>query len=191
MSGRRPSDGRVTGQPGPAPAPLEGPVDDSGRPAGARSTREVAQADMLAKVLDDMFTIPGTNFGIGLDGLVGLIPGVGDSATTVLASTILVDAARRRVPISVLVRMAGNLLVDTALGWIPLVGDAADFAHRANRKNYRLLRQTIDRGHFSDDPYPTYVAKAAGVIVGIVLVMLASAVFALWAVITILVRVLG
>lgn len=152
---------------------------------------EAQQMDLLAKVLDDLVTLPGTDFGIGMDGLLGLVPGVGDTVTTTLASTILVDAVRRRVPIPVLLRMAWNLVVDTALGWVPLIGDAADFAHRANRKNYRLLKQAIDSGQRVDDSYPAYMVKAVGVIAGVLLLMIASTIFAIWVTVTVLVHLLG
>lgn len=170
---------------------VEGEVLDGATATGAGTARDVEQSALLARVLDDLVTIPGTTIGVGLDGLVGLIPGVGDSLTTALAGGILADAFRRRVPVHVIVRMAGNLLVDTALGYIPLVGDAADFAHRANRKNYGLLRDSIEKGDFSTDPYPVYAAKALGVIGGVLLVMAASALFALWAVAKILVHLLS
>lgn len=170
----------MTGDPQRKPAP--GKKKDGAEPK---------QVDLLAKVLDDLVTIPGTEFGVGLDGLVGLIPGVGDSVTTTLAGAILVDAARRRVPIPVLMKMAWNLLFDTALGYVPLVGDAADFAHRANRKNYRLLKQAIASGERVDDSYQAYGVKAAGVIIGVLLLMVASAIFMLWILIMFLVQVFG
>lgn len=176
-------------KPGHQPDPSRaGNHDEEATRQGAPTKPEAQQMDVLAKVLDDLITVPGTEFGIGLDGLIGLIPGVGDSVTTTLAGTILVDAARRRVPIPVLTKMALNLIVDTALGYVPLVGDAADFAHRANRKNYRLLKQAIDAGDRVDDSYPAYMVRAVAVIVGVLVLMIASAVFMLWATITILVN---
>ncbi|MCT1459139.1 DUF4112 domain-containing protein [Aestuariimicrobium sp. p3-SID1156] len=170
------------------------------RPGGRRVRRKeepaapvqpAKESDLLATVLDDLVRIPGTNFGIGLDGLICLIPGVGDSLTTVLASTMLTDAVRRRVPIPVLLRMAWNLLFDTALGWVPFIGDAADIAHRANRKNYRLLRQAIETGEFSTDPHRVYLAKAVAVVLGVVLVMAASAIAAIWIIISVLAKLVG
>lgn len=175
----------MTGDPRPEPSRNK-------RPKPGRDVDPAAeQMDLLAKVLDDLVTVPGTNFGIGLDGLLGLVPGVGDSVTTTVAATILVDAARRRVPIPVLMRMALNLVIDTALGYLPVVGDAADFAHRANRKNYRLLKQAIDAGERVDDSYPAYMVKAVGVIVGVLVLMVASAIFMLWALVSILVHLIG
>lgn len=163
------------------------------RPArdGDGSDARAQQSALLARVMDDLVTIPGTNFGVGLDGLIGLVPGVGDSVSTTLAGAILVDAVRHRVPMDVLLRMAFNLLVDTALGYVPLVGDAADFAHRANRKNYQLLRRALDEGRSVDESYPLYLVRAGGLLVGVLLVMVASAVFTIWATLAILVQLLG
>ncbi|MGA4668208.1 DUF4112 domain-containing protein [Propionibacteriaceae bacterium Y1923] len=179
-------------RPAPRPEPQQQvKPQEQPKQAGGKDADQAQQMEMLAKVLDDIVTLPGTNFGVGLDGLLGLVPGVGDTVTTTLATTILVDAVRRRVPIPVLLKMAWHLLVDTMLGWVPLVGDAADFAHRANRKNYRLLRQAIESGERVDDSYPAYMVKAVGVVVGVLVLMVASAIFAIWATITILVHLLG
>lgn len=158
---------------------------------GGRGAKNVPakESELLATILDDMFKIPGTNFGFGFDSLIGLIPGVGDVATTTLGGAIMADAVRRRVPISVLLRMALNLLIDTVLGYVPFIGDAADFAHRANRKNYNLLRRSIERGEGSDESYPLYLVKALAVSIGTILIMIASVVFTLWALFEILTRV--
>ncbi|MGA4507683.1 DUF4112 domain-containing protein [Propionibacteriaceae bacterium G1746] len=166
----------------------------AGKPAEAQpaGTQAAMGSDVLAMILDDLVTIPGTKFGIGLDGLLGLIPGVGDGVTTSLGGIIMVDAIRRRVPVTVLVKMAMNLLVDTALGYVPLVGDAADFAHRANRKNYKLLKAAITEGRFeTHESYGAYMVKAIGILVGVLVLMIGSAVFALWMTITLLMQLIG
>lgn len=137
--------------------------------------------------MDDLITIPGTRIGIGFDALIGLVPGVGDAVGTTLAGAILVDAVRYRVPVSVLLRMAGNLIIDTLLGYIPAVGDLADVAHRANRKNLRLLERTIADGrqvHVSDRGY---LIRAIGVVVGILALMIGSTILVIW----LLLRLLG
>lgn len=159
----------------------------AGKPQESVRADAAPESALLARVLDDIFTIPGTSIGVGVDGLLGLVPGVGDGLTTALASTMLLDAVRRRVPVSVLSRMALNLLIDTALGWLPFLGDAADFAHRANRKNYALLRGCIERGEYDESSYPAYLAKALTVVVAVLMVMVVSAVAAVW----LLLRLLG
>ena len=93
----------------------------------------------IALALDDLVRIPGTGIGIGLDGVLGLIPGVGDAGTTAVAALLMADAIRNRVPLPVLARMGLNLGLDALIGMIPVIGDIGDFAHRANRR-------TDDRG---------------------------------------------
>jgi uncharacterized protein DUF4112 len=99
----------------------------------------VTRAKGLARVLDDLIRIPGTNIGIGLDPIIGLIPGVGDMAGGLLSTYILMVAARQGVPTSVLVRMLGNIALDSLVGVVPVVGDLFDFGVKANRRNVDLL----------------------------------------------------
>ena len=88
-----------------------------------------ATSRTLTLILDDLFRVPGTQVGVGLDALVGLIPGIGDAGTTVVASAVMADAVRNRVPIPVLARMGLNLGIDVLLGLVPGVGDLLDVAH--------------------------------------------------------------
>lgn len=95
----------------------------------------------IARVLDDAFRVPGTRFRFGLDGLIGLIPGVGDALTAGVSAYALYAAAAEGAPASVLARMAGNILLDTLLGAVPVLGDLFDFGFKSNRRNLRLLEQ--------------------------------------------------
>src|SRR6185503_11331699 len=97
--------------------------------------------DKLGWVLDDLIRIPGLNWRIGLDALVGLIPGIGDTATTVASLYVLGSAVRYRVPKITLLRMGLNLGIDYVLGSLPLVGDFFDAWWKSNQKNVALLRQ--------------------------------------------------
>jgi len=106
----------------------------------AAALRRVAR---LAYWLDDRFRIPGTRARLGLDGLLGLIPGIGDAATTAIAAYVIVEAARLGVPARTLARMLANLGVDFAVGLVPVAGDLADVAWKANRRNARLLRDHL------------------------------------------------
>jgi hypothetical protein len=101
--------------------------------------------DQLAYWLDDRFRVPGTNFRVGLDGLVGLIPGVGDVATNAITGYIVYRAWRLGVPPSLIVRMLSNLGIDFVVGLVPLVGDLFDIGYKANRRNAHLLRR-----HFAE-----------------------------------------
>lgn len=100
--------------------------------------------DRLSHWLDDRFAIPGTNWRIGLDGLIGLVPGVGDAVTTVLSAYIVLEARRMGVPKAVLARMIKNVIVDAAVGTVPLIGDVLDVRMKTNRKNIALMNDYFD-----------------------------------------------
>ncbi|MBS43433.1 MAG: hypothetical protein CMH83_09785 [Nocardioides sp.] len=142
-------------------------------------------------MLDDAVRIPGTDRGIGLDAVIGLLPGIGDVAGSALSAVVVSDAIRQRVPVPVLARMGWNLLVDAGLGLVPLAGDVADVLHRANRKNVILLRETLEArpplapGEDPPRPTPGYLLAALGLVVlplvlGIVLGVLAVVVLVRW-----------
>ena len=80
---------------------------------------------------------------MGLDGLLGLIPGIGDTATALVAAYIVLEAARLGVPKRTLARMIANVGIDYVVGLVPLIGDLGDFAWKANRRNARMLREHL------------------------------------------------
>ena len=96
-------------------------------------------ARILAWLLDDLIPIPGTSYRIGLDALVGLIPGVGDTSATAVGSLILLQGLRCGVPRVVIARMALNLQINGAGGAVPGVGDVFSAWFKSNRRNYQLL----------------------------------------------------
>jgi hypothetical protein len=115
--------------------------------AAVDQLRLEATQRQLARIsywMDERFRIPGTSLRVGLDGLLGLIPGVGDAASGLIALGVLAQARRLGAPRRLLVRMLGNVLLDTAVGSIPLVGDLFDFAFKANRRNLDLLMRHLD-----------------------------------------------
>lgn len=95
----------------------------------------------LSRLLDDGLRIPGTQIGIGLDAIIGLIPGVGDAAGAIMGAAILMEAARRGVPRATLLRIVGNVVLDAALGSVPVAGDLFDVFWKANRRNMALLER--------------------------------------------------
>jgi hypothetical protein len=102
---------------------------------------------LLAHVLDDCFRIPGTSIRFGIDGIIGLVPFLGDVLGG-LASCILVVAAWfRGIPYVTLIRMVVNLGLDVLIGAIPILGDAFDIAWKANRRNYNLLTRHLRQPH--------------------------------------------
>jgi hypothetical protein len=98
----------------------------------------------LAWLLDSSIPIPGLNFRIGLEALIGLIPGVGDAVGVILSSYILREAARIGVPKTTLIRMGLNVMLEGLIGMIPFAGDVFDAAFKANQRNVRLLNAYLE-----------------------------------------------
>lgn len=112
--------------------------------AGPDDSRHLERLRGLARVWDDLVRIPVIGRRIGLDAVVGLIPGVGDVAGALVASWGLVIAATLRAPASILGRMVVNIGIDALLGVVPLLGDLFDIGWKAQRRNLRLLEQWMD-----------------------------------------------
>ena len=93
----------------------------------------------LTDVLDNAVAIPGTNYRVGIDPLLGLLPGGGDTLGAILSAYIVLQAAQLGAPRPTLVRMVWNILLDSLVGTIPLLGDFVDVAWKANTKNMALL----------------------------------------------------
>ena len=91
-------------------------------------------------MLDSLFKLPGTTQRFGLDPVIGLIPGVGDAFVSAIGSIILLEAMRAGAPRLLVMRMAANVLVNAAIGAIPVAGDLFSVWFRSNAKNYALLR---------------------------------------------------
>jgi len=118
-------------------------IGDLSDDARRTSSPSFAAARKLAYWLDAGFRIPGTDLRFGVDPILGLIPGVGDAAGAVLAGWILVEAYRLGASRATLVRIAGNVALDAAVGAVPLFGDIFDFAWKANLRNVALLERHL------------------------------------------------
>ncbi len=113
----------------------------------ATLTREqrLARLDALARLLDVAFILPGTNIRYGIDGIIGLIPVVGDLITTAISLWLVREARALGAPWHITARMLGNVALDGVVGMVPLAGDAFDVMFRANIRNMRLLRRWMDK----------------------------------------------
>lgn len=107
----------------------------------ARSVKVDESLERLSWLLDDLVRVPGLNWRFGLDALVGLIPGFGDTATALASFYILVSAVRYGVPKVTLLRMGLNIGIDYAVGAFPFVGDVFDFWWKSNQRNVALLSE--------------------------------------------------
>ena len=95
----------------------------------------------IALLMDNLVRIPGTSFRVGIDPLIGLIPGLGDTGSAMVSAMALIQAARHGLPKIVLVRMATNILLNELIGVVPVVGDAFSFWFKSNARNHELIRQ--------------------------------------------------
>ena len=98
----------------------------------------------LAELFDDRFTLPIINRRFGLDGILGLLPGIGDALTTLVSIYLAAEGWRLGMSFRHLLCMGFNVLVDSTLGAIPLIGDLFDFGWRANRKNVDLVLEHLE-----------------------------------------------
>lgn len=133
--------------------PDAGAVPDRSPSPTAADTRdrpvnpELEDLESLAHKMDTLFRIPGTSIRVGLDTILGLIPGIGDTATMLPAGYIIYRAHRMGAPRSLLTRMGVNAGIDWVIGSIPLVGDLFDLGFKANRRNVALLRRHLERAN--------------------------------------------
>jgi uncharacterized membrane protein len=112
---------------------------------GDAEDQALQRLEALAKLMDNAFVVPGTNVRFGLDGVIGLVPGVGDVISGLVSSYLIWEARRLGVSKWILGRMMANTLLDTTIGAIPLAGDVFDVMFRANVKNMALLRRHLER----------------------------------------------
>ncbi|HEX8296367.1 MAG TPA: DUF4112 domain-containing protein [Chthoniobacteraceae bacterium] len=115
-------------------------VIPSGQPTRLSPANDPLVA-MIARLMDTAFVVPGTNIRFGLDALIGLIPGLGDTAGALVSTALILQSSRYGVPKIVLARMALNVLINTAAGSVPLLGDAFSVYFKSNARNYELLQR--------------------------------------------------
>src|SRR5437667_12382185 len=93
----------------------------------------------VAIVMDELIAFPNTKFKFGLDPLIGLVPGIGDTASAIVSALVLIQAARRGLPKILLARLSLNILINEVIGIVPGFGDAFSFWFKSNKRNYELL----------------------------------------------------
>ena len=140
--------------------------------AKSSDVSDVRSSNALARLLDTAIRIPGTNIRLGLDAVLGLIPGAGDAVGALLSSYIILAAARQGAPRAVLLRMIGNVAIDSVIGAVPVLGDIFDIAFKSNARNAALLERVAVQ--------PEAVAKSSRrvgilLVVGLLVVLFALA----------------
>ena len=110
-------------------------------------TKQISKLNQLrrvSKLLDNAISIPGTKISFGLDPIIGLLPGGGDTLTGGIAAYIVVEAAKMGIPREILWKMVGNIAIDSFAGTVPVVGDLFDLGWKANVKNIELLEKHLN-----------------------------------------------
>jgi len=128
----------------------------------------------LAQIMDEFLRLPGTKFRFGLDPLIGLIPGIGDTASAIASAMTLIYAARCGLPKILLARMGMNILINEVVGIVPGIGDAFSFWFKSNSRNYDLLQ----RYWTTESPQRRRARRSDWIFVAIILVALAIVVTA-------------
>ncbi|MDR9502234.1 MAG: DUF4112 domain-containing protein [Desulfurivibrionaceae bacterium] len=124
--------------------------------------------ERLAWYLDSSIKIPGLNARFGIDGLLGLIPGVGDTIGALISSVVISEAARLGAPKVLLLKMAFNVALDALVGTVPVLGDLFDFVWKANQRNVQLLNSYLDRPRETVVASRWFVWGLVAVLVGLV-----------------------
>ncbi len=105
---------------------------------------KVRAVESLARLMDSQFPLPGTKLNIGLDAIIGLIPGIGDTISLSIAGYIIMQSARLGVGSRIIIQMIINIFIDWLIGLIPIIGDFFDIGWKGNLKNAALLREHIN-----------------------------------------------
>jgi Domain of unknown function (DUF4112) len=139
------------------------------------------KTERLGWLLDDLFRVPVLGWRFGLDGLIGLIPGIGDTSTALASFYILASAVRHGVPKITLLRMGLNIGFDYLLGSLPVVGDIADVWWKSNKKNIALLRKraTVSAEEARAGSVSDWIF-VGGIIVGLIGLAIGSAVVSIY-----------
>jgi hypothetical protein len=133
----------------------------------------------LAVVMDEFLRLPGTRFRFGLDPLIGLIPGLGDTASAIVSALTLIYAARCGLPKILLARMSLNILINEVIGIIPGIGDAFSFWFKSNSRNYELLQRHRGAPRRTRSSDWVFVAAVLGILILVVVAGLVVSVFVL------------
>ncbi len=156
-------------------------------PSRSEEPARLERVRALARLLDSSIQIPGTGRSIGLDPLIGLVPGVGDLAGAALSGYILLQAAGLGASRATLLRMAANVALEAAVGTVPLLGDLFDAGWKANVRNVRLLSRQLERPEEATRASRRWVV---GVMLGLAVLLIGAGVGAVWLLATLL-RALG
>lgn len=116
-------------------------------PDPAELRRRLRRLEKLARLLETRWRLPVVRVPVGLDAVIGLVPGAGDFVSALISAGIVIEGARLGVTRGTVLRMVGNIGLDFAIGLVPIIGDYADVLFRANTRNLALIRRDLARSH--------------------------------------------
>ena len=116
-------------------------------PTGSDPVSIRKRIEAMEHLLERSMVVPGTNYPIGLDTIIGFVPVIGDIVTAAMSAYIVWEARNLGLPRWKLWRMIGNVAIDSAVGAVPIVGDAFDVVYRSNTKNLRIVKKHLDKHH--------------------------------------------
>jgi hypothetical protein len=140
-------------------------------------------AERVSYLMDEKFRIPGTNFRFGIDPLLNLIPVLGDISGFAVSIVLILTIARHGLSRKVLILMFLNVILDSTIGAIPIIGHVFDFAYKSNSRNIRLLKEYYEEGK--------HQGSARGTILWIVLFLIVFILIFIWAMWKILELIIG
>jgi hypothetical protein len=157
-------------------------ISSPSRPATFDADERLRWVEHVARLMDSQFRLPGTRFRFGLDPLLGLLPVVGDLSSTIVSVALLLTMMRHGASGAVVVRMGLNILIDTVVGAIPLIGNVFDFAYKSNERNVALLRRHYAEGRHTGSGKGLVALVLLGllVVLGLVVWGGAALIHALW-----------
>ena len=142
-------------------------------PDGAGNAGDDPFIAFMARLMDDLFVIPGTSIRFGIDPLISLLPALGSGASAIVSIVLIGLSARRGLPKIVLVHMATNVLINAALDSVPVVGDVISIFYRSNARNYRLLQKHAGQARVStrgDWLFLVALLAAVVIVIGLIIV---------------------
>ncbi|EDY22089.1 conserved hypothetical protein [Chthoniobacter flavus Ellin428] len=127
---------------------------------------------LMARLMDDIFVIPGTSIRFGLDPIISLLPAFGATASAGVSLVLIALSARRGVPKIVLARMATNVVINAALDSVPVVGDALSIFFRSNARNYELLQKHAGQSRASTAGDWLFLLGLFGIVIAVIALMI-------------------
>ena len=117
---------------------------NSGFSTTSRAASRLSRLRTIAWLVDGAFRVPGTKFRFGLNSLIGLTPAAGDAVLAAISLYIVYEARKLGVPRDLLMRMLGNIGIETAAGAVPIVGDLFDMGFKANLRNLAIIEEHLN-----------------------------------------------